>query len=93
MTDKVEEIRRKYADFDEEMSDAEFDEVAYEWVGVLLNRISELENVQREHNKLLSIMDRARRLALPADDEETLRPRFKMDANGNLTRLDDGVYD
>lgn len=38
-----------------------------------------------EHKELIQIMDSARKLAiLHAEDE---RPRFRMDAEGNLTRI------
>lgn len=43
-----------------------------------------------EYEKLLNIMERARRMAfLAAEEEEEDRPRFKMDSNGNLTRIEE----
>lgn len=43
--------------------------------------------VNDDYKTLIQIMDRARKLALlESSDEE--KPRFKMDANGNLERID-----
>ncbi|WP_348623112.1 RsfA family transcriptional regulator [Paenibacillus peoriae] len=44
--------------------------------------------VNDDYKALIQIMDRARRLALITDDEEELKSRFKMDANGNLERIE-----
>jgi Xaa-Pro aminopeptidase len=46
------------------------------------------EQELKEFKTLLNIMDRAKRIALANQEEETDRPRFKMDHNGNLTRID-----
>jgi prespore-specific regulator len=44
-----------------------------------------------EFEKLLEIVDRARKIAMRSqdEDEDYDRPRFKMDANGNLTRIEE----
>jgi prespore-specific regulator len=44
--------------------------------------------VNDDYKALIQIMDRARRLALITEDEEELKSRFKMDANGNLERIE-----
>lgn len=57
-------------------------------------RIQELEEEnkqltkeKREHEDLIKIIDRARKLAFLQAEEEENRPRFRMDAEGNLTRI------
>ncbi|WP_337098606.1 RsfA family transcriptional regulator [Paenibacillus sp. YIM B09110] len=54
----------------------------------------EVNNVQHDYRAvnddyktLIQIMDRARRLTVLTNDEEA-KPRFKMDANGNLERIE-----
>lgn len=47
------------------------------------------QQVNADYKALTDIMDRTRRLAYLASEEEE-RPRFHMDANGNLTRIEDG---
>ncbi|MCI3919735.1 RsfA family transcriptional regulator [Paenibacillus sp. TRM 82003] len=56
---------------------------------------SEVNNVQTDYRAvnddykaLIQIMDRARKLAFLAEDEEEMKSRFKMDANGNLERIE-----
>lgn len=43
--------------------------------------------VNDDYKTLIQIMDRARRLTVLTNDDEA-KPRFKMDANGNLERID-----
>jgi prespore-specific regulator len=43
--------------------------------------------VNDDYKTLIQIMDRARRLTVLNEEEET-KPRFKMDANGNLERIE-----
>ncbi|MCL6460231.1 MAG: RsfA family transcriptional regulator [Gorillibacterium sp.] len=44
--------------------------------------------VNDDYKALLQIMDRARKLAFLAEDEDESKARFKMDANGNLERIE-----
>ncbi len=44
--------------------------------------------VNDDYKALIQIMDRARRLAFLNEEEEENKSRFKMDANGNLERID-----
>ncbi|MBC8080000.1 MAG: RsfA family transcriptional regulator [Gorillibacterium sp.] len=44
--------------------------------------------VNDDYKALLQIMDRARKLAFLAEGEEENKARFKMDANGNLERIE-----
>ncbi|WP_047154465.1 RsfA family transcriptional regulator [Aneurinibacillus tyrosinisolvens] len=47
--------------------------------------------VNDDYRALIQIMDRARKLAILGDAEEVdMKPRFKMDANGNLERVNHG---
>lgn len=51
------------------------------------NAQSDYHTVNDDYKTLIQIMDRARRLAVLTNDEEA-KPRFKMDANGNLERIE-----
>jgi prespore-specific regulator len=58
----------------------------------LSKEVGEVQNdyqvVNDDYKALIRIMDRARRLAFLAEDQEEERTRFKMDANGNLERIE-----
>ncbi|MNB70918.1 Prespore-specific transcriptional regulator RsfA [compost metagenome] len=49
---------------------------------------SDYRVVNDDYKALIQIMDRARRLAFLSEEEEEIKNRFKMDANGNLERID-----
>lgn len=49
---------------------------------------SDYRVVNDDYKALIQIMDRARKLALLQEEEEENKSRFKMDANGNLERID-----
>lgn len=51
------------------------------------NAQSDYRAVNDDYKTLIQIMDRARRLTILSEDEE-VKPRFKMDANGNLERIE-----
>ncbi|CAM3433184.1 RsfA family transcriptional regulator [Marinicrinis lubricantis] len=59
---------------------------------VLRSQVNEVKSdyqvVNEDYKALIQIMDRARKLALLAEDDDEHKPRFKMDANGNLERID-----
>jgi len=44
--------------------------------------------MNEDYKALLQIMDRARKLAFLAEEGEEPRPRFRMDASGNLERIE-----
>ncbi|WJH33074.1 RsfA family transcriptional regulator [Paenibacillus aurantius] len=44
--------------------------------------------VNDDYKALIQIMDRARKLAFLVEEEEDSKARFKMDANGNLERIE-----
>jgi len=48
---------------------------------------SDYHTVNDDYKTLIQIMDRARRLTVLSHEEES-KPRFKMDANGNLERIE-----
>lgn len=49
---------------------------------------SDYRVVNDDYRALIQIMDRARRLAFLNEEEEENKTRFKMDANGNLERME-----
>ncbi|WCN38977.1 RsfA family transcriptional regulator [Aneurinibacillus uraniidurans] len=51
---------------------------------------SDYQVVNEDYKALIQIMDRARKMAFLGNNEEDIdiKPRFKMDANGNLERVD-----
>ena len=51
------------------------------------NAQSDYRTVNDDYKTLIQIMDRARRLTVLSSEEE-VKPRFKMDANGNLERIE-----
>ncbi|RUS48452.1 RsfA family transcriptional regulator [Cohnella sp. AR92] len=58
----------------------------------LSKEVSEVQTdyrvVNDDYKALIKIMDRARRLAFLAEETEEEKTRFKMDANGNLERIE-----
>ncbi|MEW9698116.1 RsfA family transcriptional regulator [Paenibacillus sp. SI8] len=58
----------------------------------LNKQVNEVETdyrvVNDDYKALIQIMDRARKMAFLVEEEEDEKPRFKMDANGNLERVD-----
>lgn len=49
---------------------------------------TDYRTVNDDYKALIQIMDRARRLAILSDEEEENKTRFRMDANGNLERIE-----
>lgn len=48
---------------------------------------NQLENVQEDYQTFLQIMDRARKMVVFNDDEESNSPAFVMEKNGNLEQV------
>lgn len=44
--------------------------------------------INDDYKALIQIMDRARKMAFLSEEADELKPRFKMDANGNLERIE-----
>ncbi|MGZ9585051.1 RsfA family transcriptional regulator [Paenibacillus marinisediminis] len=59
---------------------------------ILSKQVNEVQTdyrtVNDDYKALIQIMDRARRLAILTDDEDENKTRFRMDANGNLERIE-----
>lgn len=49
---------------------------------------SDYSAINDDYKALIQIMDRARKMAFLAEEDEEHKPRFKMDANGNLERIE-----
>ncbi|MCE5167820.1 RsfA family transcriptional regulator [Paenibacillus profundus] len=49
---------------------------------------TDYRTVNDDYKALIQIMDRARRLAILSEEEEDTKTRFRMDANGNLERIE-----
>lgn len=49
---------------------------------------TDYRTVNDDYKALIQIMDRARRLAILSEDEDDSKTRFRMDANGNLERIE-----
>jgi prespore-specific regulator len=49
---------------------------------------TDYRTVNEDYKALIQIMDRARKMAFLVEDEEESKSRFKMDANGNLERIE-----
>lgn len=58
----------------------------------LHKQVNEVESdyrvVNDDYKALIQIMDRARKMAILVEDNGEIRSRFKMDANGNLERIE-----
>ena len=48
---------------------------------------SDYQVVNEDYKALIQIIDRARKLSI-IEDTTTEKPRFRMDSNGNLERID-----
>lgn len=49
---------------------------------------TDYRTVNDDYRALIQIMDRARRLAILSEEEDDSKTRFRMDANGNLERIE-----
>lgn len=49
---------------------------------------TDYHTVNDDYKTLIQIMDRARRLAILSEEDEDSKTRFRMDANGNLERIE-----
>lgn len=86
------ELNRQIKSYEKELKDKE--EELYRLQSENERLSKEVNNVQTDYRAvnddyktLIQIMDRARRLTVLNQDEEA-KPRFKMDANGNLERIE-----
>ncbi|MCR8845761.1 RsfA family transcriptional regulator [Paenibacillus sp. SC116] len=60
-----------------------------EYLSKQVNEVqTDYRTVNDDYKALIQIMDRARRLAILSDDDDDNKTRFRMDANGNLERIE-----
>lgn len=87
------EMTRQLRTLDKELNDARQEletlrkenEKLYSEVNVAQ---SDYRVVNDDYKALIQIMDRARKLAFLSEEDEETKARFKMDANGNLERIE-----
>ncbi|GGG10354.1 RsfA family transcriptional regulator [Paenibacillus abyssi] len=78
-------LEKELKDKDEELFELRVDN---ERLSREVNNVqTDYRTVNDDYKTLIQIMDRARRLA-SMNEEEEVKPRFKMDANGNLERIE-----
>ncbi len=89
----VQEMNRQIRQLEKEAKDKDEQLRGYkEQNDRLAKEVDEAQNgyqvVNDDYKALIRIMDRARRLAFLSEDSEEDHSRFKMDANGNLERIE-----
>jgi len=86
MSRQIRQLEKELKDKDEQLS--EFRE-QNERLSKEVNEVqTDYQVVNDDYKALIRIMDRARRLAFLTEEAEEDRARFKMDANGNLERIE-----
>lgn len=87
LTKRVKQLEREIEEKDAEL--LQLREENHKMNKQLNNVQTDYQVVNEDYRTLIQIMDRARKMALLTENEDLdLRPRFKMDANGNLERVD-----
>lgn len=89
----VQEMNRQIRHLDKELKEKDEQLRGYKEQNERLSKeVDEVQTdyqvVNDDYKALIRIMDRARRLAFLAEDSDEDRARFKMDANGNLERIE-----
>jgi prespore-specific regulator len=87
------EMNRQIRQLDRELQEKHDEMIRIRKENDRLNKqVNEVETdyrvVNDDYKALIQIMDRARKMAFLVEEEEESKPRFKMDANGNLERID-----
>jgi len=87
------EMNRQIRQLDRELQEKHEEMIRIRKENDRLNKqVNEVETdyrvVNDDYKALIQIMDRARKMAFLVEEEEESKPRFKMDANGNLERID-----
>jgi prespore-specific regulator len=86
MSRQIRHLEKELKDKDDRLS--EFREVN-ERLSKEVNEVqTDYRVVNDDYKALIRIMDRARRLAFLTEEVDEDRARFKMDANGNLERIE-----
>ncbi|WP_166243795.1 RsfA family transcriptional regulator [Paenibacillus turpanensis] len=83
---QVRQLEKELRDKDEELAElqAENEKLRRE----VNNAESDYRHINEDYKALLQIMDRARKMAFLVEEDEELKAKFKMDANGNLERIE-----
>lgn len=89
----VQELTRQVRALEKELKEKEEQLAELRQENERLNKeVSEVQTdyrvVNDDYKALIRIMDRARRLAFLSEESEEEKTRFKMDANGNLERIE-----
>ncbi|MBP1930644.1 RsfA family transcriptional regulator [Ammoniphilus resinae] len=84
---KLKQVEKELEEKEEELNRLRLEN---ERMSKQLNHVqTDYQVVNEDYRTLIQIMDRARKMALLTENEEVvMKPRFKMDANGNLERVD-----
>ncbi len=87
------ELQRQIKNLEKELVDREEELARLQKENERLQKeVSEVQTdyrvVNDDYKALIQIMDRARKLAFLVEEEDENKPRFKMDANGNLERIE-----
>lgn len=86
MSRHIKTLEKEIKEKDEELDDLRRER---EQLDKQINHVqTDYRVVNDDYKALIQIMDRARKLAFLAEEEEEQKARFKMDANGNLERID-----
>lgn len=86
MNRQIKTLEKELKEKDEELELLRRDK---EKLGKEINNVqTDYRVVNDDYKALIQIMDRARKLAFLVEEEEEQKPRFKMDANGNLERIE-----
>lgn len=85
LTRHIKALEKELKEKDEELFELRVDN---ERLSKEVNNVQiDYRTVNDDYKTLIQIMDRARRLA-SMNEEEEVKSRFKMDANGNLERIE-----
>jgi prespore-specific regulator len=87
------ELNRQLRSLEKELNDKQMElERLREENERLSKQVNEVETdyrvVNDDYKALIQIMDRARKMAFLVEEDDENKPRFKMDANGNLERIE-----
>ncbi|PYI54599.1 RsfA family transcriptional regulator [Paenibacillus flagellatus] len=86
MTRQIKALEKELKEKDEELDELRRDK---EKLDKEINNVqTDYRVVNDDYKALIQIMDRARKLAFLVEEEDEQKHRFKMDANGNLERID-----
>lgn len=86
MNRQIKALEKEVKEKDEEL--AELRRIK-EQLGKQMDHVqTDYQTVNDDYKALIQIMDRARKLAFLTEEDEEMKPRFKMDANGNLERIE-----